>query len=99
MKPAALFAIAALIALGGCTSGTSADREIIGRVAAWQVEHHGECRHGLADWTNGALYHGLFEWAEYTDDENLFAFLADVGERTGWGLQERVYHADDLCAG
>lgn len=75
------------------------DREIIDRVALWQIEHHCECHHDDRDWTNGALYRGMFEWAEYTSDQKYFDFLKQIGERNRWTFLDRLYHADDLCVG
>lgn len=76
-----------------------ADRVIIDKVASWQVQHHPECRHHNLDWTNGALYRGMFEWAEYTGDQTYFDFLMEIGRKNEWSLLKRVYHADDLCVG
>ena len=76
-----------------------ADREIIDRVATWQVRHHSECKHNDLQWTNGALYRGMYEWADYTGDATYMDFLLDIGKRNAWSLGKRVYHADDLCVG
>ena len=80
-------------------SKKKAEREIIDRVATWQVQHHAESKHALTDWTNGALYRGMYEWAVYSGDKTYMDFLMDICNRTSWGLGKRVYHADDVCVG
>jgi len=80
-------------------AGRKADRKITDRVAIWQVEHHAESRHSDVVWPNGALYRGMFEWADFTGNERYFNFLRDIGERNGWRLAPRLYHADDICVG
>lgn len=74
-----------------------ADREIADRVATWQITHFTQVKHNNLDWTNGALYRGMIEWAEYTGEQKYFDFLMDIGRKNNWGFLPRVYHADDLC--
>jgi rhamnogalacturonyl hydrolase YesR len=72
------------------------------KVADWQVNT--PLRHNLADWTNGALYAGMVEWAKMADDEFYFEWLKKIGVKNTWSYMVRQnpkgrYHADDYCVG
>lgn len=72
--------------------------EICNRVANWQIQNQPKVIHQYAlDWTNGAWYKGLSEWAKETDNETYFDFLKSQGEKNGWNVFFRPYHADDVC--
>lgn len=75
------------------------DREILAHVAQWQIDHHYKSRHHNLDWTNGALYVGMIELANFTEDQQYFDFLTEIGNRNRWDLLDRIYHADDLTVG
>ncbi len=94
-----LFCLLGLTASAAGRKEKAADRALADKVARWQIEHFAQVKHHNLDWTNGALYRGMAEWAAYTGREEYFDFLRDVGERNGWGFLPRVYHADDLCVG
>lgn len=68
-------------------------------VAAWQIAHFGEVKHSQTGWHNGALYVGMFEWAEQSGNKKVFKFLNEVGKNNGWHMEKRQYHADDICVG
>lgn len=72
-------------------------KEICDRVADWQIEHYSEVPHHDLDWTNGALYKGLVEWAKLTNNEKYFSFLNNQGEKNDWDVYYRQHHADDIC--
>ena len=60
--------------------------------------------HELADWTNGALYSGMVEWAGIAGDDSYFEWLKGISEKTGWSHMVREnplgrYFADDYCVG
>ncbi len=72
------------------------------KVADWQIET--PLTYNLADWTNGALYAGIVEWAKMADDDTYFKWLKDKGRKNGWNHMVRQnpkgrYHADDYCVG
>ena len=67
------------------------------RVAQWQIEHQPEVIHHDLDWTNGAWYRGLAQWAKVTDNEDFFRFLKQQGEKNNWNVYYRLHHADDIC--
>lgn len=72
-------------------------QEICDRVAGWQIENQSSVKHHALDWTNGAWYKGLSEWAKETNNETYFGFLKNQGERHGYNVYYRPYHADDIC--
>lgn len=72
-------------------------REICDRVATWQIKNQSSVKHHALDWTNGAWYKGLSEWAKETNNETYFDFLKAQGERHGYNVYYRPYHADDIC--
>ena len=52
------------------------------------------------DWVCGALYIGMYKWAELNDDKAIFDFLTDIGNKNDWSLiNTRPYHADNICTG
>jgi rhamnogalacturonyl hydrolase YesR len=60
--------------------------------------------HELADWTNGALYAGMVEWAGIADNDSYIEWLKTISEKTGWSPAAREnplgkYYADDYCVG
>lgn len=85
------------------------------KVADWQIttfSKHGKYRalgamnkwqnrknyHDL-DWHMGALYAGMNEWRKVSGDPGAEAFLMKIGDRNGWKLHKRPYHADDHTVG
>ena len=87
----------------GPFSGKAAPTEIktvCDAVTSWQIDNFAKSKHGEMTWTNGALYLGMFEWAELTGYERVFGFLKDIGKRNKWALpMSRPFHADDICVG
>jgi unsaturated rhamnogalacturonyl hydrolase len=60
--------------------------------------------HDPADWTNGALYAGMVEWAGIAGDDSYYQWLRGISEKNGWSYLKRSnplgrYHADDYCVG
>jgi len=66
-------------------------------VADWQVQE--PLRWDLTDWTNGALYAGMSEWAKIAGTDKYFNWLMEKGNQTRWRLGNRTYMADDHCVG
>lgn len=51
-------------------------------------------------WHMGALYTGIDQWRTIADDPTVYNnFLIMIGERNGWKLHNRRYHADDHTVG
>ena len=72
------------------------DRVLIDKVAMWQVNHQSKVKHHDLAWTNGVLFRGMVEWADYTQDSRYYDFLMQIGKKHHWGFLKRLYHADDL---
>jgi unsaturated rhamnogalacturonyl hydrolase len=77
-------------------------KAVLKAVADWQVRT--PLTHHLADWTNGALYSGMVEWAGIAGDESYYEWLKGISDKLSWTyyIHEnplRRYHADDYCVG
>lgn len=75
---------------------------VLKAVADWQIKT--PLTHNLADWTNGALYAGMVEWAGIAGDESYYEWLREIAEKNSWTYYVhenplRRYHADDYCVG
>ena len=80
----------------------SAIRTVLKAVADWQIST--PLKHAPADWTNGALYAGMAEWAGIAGDEEYYKWLVERSEQCSWKQNIRKnplnnYHADDYCVG
>ena len=76
--------------------------KIMTSVADWQCAQ--PIRHRVNDWTNGALYAGMMEWAKIAEDEKYINWLIDRGDKSKWEKMSRSnwdakYHADDYAVG
>ena len=56
-------------------------------VADYQVQT--PLTHTETDWTNGALYAGMVEWAKIAGDDKYFTWLKEIGRRKGWTYMHR----------
>jgi len=77
-------------------------RTVLEAVADWQLKT--PLKHNLADWTNGALYAGMVEWAGIAGNEKYYVWLKGISEQLSWDYYihdnaRRKYHADDYCVG
>lgn len=50
-------------------------------------------------WHMGALYIGMNQWRKLSRDPKITNFLVMIGQRNGWELHKRPYHADDHTVG
>ena len=93
-----LILVAALFGLLVTTEAKSrnGDRELLDKVATWQIKHYPEVKHHDLAWTNGVLFRGMVEWAAYTEDTRYYDFLKQIGDKYEWKFLPRLYHADDL---
>ncbi|WP_298472418.1 glycoside hydrolase family 88 protein [uncultured Maribacter sp.] len=64
-----------------------------------QKKWHNRDKHHELEWTNAALYAGMYEWAEINPDVTYEKWLYDIGENNKWELYNRLYHADDHAVG
>ncbi len=79
-------------------SGEFSPQAVLGTVkkaADWQLAQ--PLRHPPADWTYGALYTGIMALSDIADDAKYHDAMVEMGERQGWKLRPRTYHADDQC--
>ena len=77
-------------------------KTILKSVADWQINT--PLTHAPADWTNGALYAGMVEWAGIAGDNKYYEWLKDISVKCNWTYNPRKnplgrYHADDYCVG
>ena len=105
-----LFAVCfAAIALSGLLRAQEVKpgevKEIMQKVADWQIEHINDLYSGSKvphhplNWTKGALYVGMVKWAAMADDDRYYTWLKSIGDEHGWVLHKRQYHADDHTVG
>lgn len=74
------------------------------RVADWQIANPEKIKkHGELNWTNATLYVGMLDWAELAEKEDndgsYYKWLTRIGDRNGWQMGKRMYHADDIAVG
>ena len=99
--------IAAVIMLGcAAVSLQAADLKkdevttIARKVVDWQIKEFPTNKYAVSEpkgWIAGALYMGMFDWAELSGDEQYFDWMKKVFNRQHWQVADRMYHADDVC--
>jgi unsaturated rhamnogalacturonyl hydrolase len=77
-------------------------KRVLKAVADWQLKT--PLTHNPADWTNGALYAGMVEWAGIAGDDTYYTWLKNISDKNNWSFMVRdnplgKYHADDYCVG
>lgn len=77
-------------------------KTVLKAVADWQVRT--PLTHEPGDWTNGALYSGMVEWASIAGNDSYYEWLKGISEKLKWNYfvhdnPLRKYHADDYCVG
>lgn len=60
---------------------------------------HNRNKHHELDWTNAALYSGMFQLSEVSHYPKYINWLIEIGDRNKWQLYKRMYHADDHAVG
>src|SRR5690242_6506026 len=71
-------------------------------VANWQLVHMSEIaanESAETGWVQASFYIGLARWAAQSKDRRYFAAIRALGDRNGWHLGRRLYHADDQAIG
>ena len=64
-----------------------------------QKPWHNRNKHHELDWTNAALYAGMFQLSEVSHYPKYINWLLELGARNKWSLYKRMYHADDHAVG
>lgn len=70
------------------------------KVADWQIKEFPNNKYAVKEpkgWIAGALYLGMFDWAELSGDNQYYDWLKKVFNRQHWQVADRMYHADDVC--
>lgn len=67
--------------------------------ADWQIGAFSSNPYAKASkgWIAASLYVGMFDWAELSGEDKYMKWLNRMGNRHGWQLADRMYHADDVC--
>ncbi|MDR1666798.1 MAG: glycoside hydrolase family 88 protein [Bacteroidales bacterium] len=90
-------------AVGGAVFSQPTGKELFGKkyirsvmlkAANWQLQHP---KHDPRDWTNGALYAGIYATWETTRSKPLYRAMTEMGEKAQWQPFKRWYHADDIA--
>lgn len=76
-------------------------KQSVRRVADWQIAHMKEVSYGDLNWVNATFYLGLSHWAAIAEqdnhDDSYYKWLMRLGRRNYWQVDQRMYHADDVC--
>ena len=77
-------------------------KSIMRKVADWQIANpHPAPEHDDLNWSQGALYVGMVDWAELAEkednDDTYYKWLTRIGRRNCWQPDKRFYHADDIA--
>jgi unsaturated rhamnogalacturonyl hydrolase len=67
------------------------------RVADWQLAN--PSKHRPDDWTQAVGYNGIMALAGISGDRKYRDAMVEMGEKNGWKLGPRTYHADDQAVG
>lgn len=90
-----------LCAIDAQSFSKSEVKQSMRRVADWQIAHYNKAIYGDLNWVNATFYLGLAHWAavaEQTDqDDSYYKWLLRLGNRNYWQVDQRMYHADDIC--
>src|ERR1700709_1251570 len=75
--------------------------KIMKRVGDWQLQSWKTdgFKHKKTDWTNGALYTGLFALGQTSGDEKYHQALIAIGNDVNWNTGSSRLLADDYCVG
>lgn len=72
-------------------------REVMTRVADYQIGNFEKMKHHELDWTSGALYAGMMAFARGEAAGRYMDWLERIGKGFRWQPFFRMYHADDVC--
>jgi rhamnogalacturonyl hydrolase YesR len=93
----------ALLLSAGSMSAQPSNQEIFGKkyikslllkTTDWQLKNP---KHHPCDWTNGALYAGVFAAWKTTRSKPIYQAMKELGEKAQWNPHKRWYHADDIA--
>jgi len=83
------------------TFNTDSVLKIMKRIGDWQLQcwQTNGFTHKKKDWTNAALYTGLFDLSRTSKDDKYDQALIDIGNEVGWTTGPVRLMADDYCVG
>jgi unsaturated rhamnogalacturonyl hydrolase len=75
--------------------------KIMKRVGDWQLQawKTDGFKHKKTDWTNAALYTGIFDLGKVSKDEKYNQALVEIGNDVNWNTGSNRLMADDYCVG
>jgi len=75
--------------------------KIMKRVGDWQLQSWQTAgfKHKKTDWTNAALYTGLFDLSKTSGDDKYDQALINIGKDVNWQTGNNRLMADDYCIG
>jgi rhamnogalacturonyl hydrolase YesR len=75
--------------------------KVMKRVGDWQLQSWKTdgFKHKKTDWTNAALYTGLFDLGSVSKDEKYHEALITIGNDVNWNTGSNRLLADDYCVG
>jgi unsaturated rhamnogalacturonyl hydrolase len=75
--------------------------KIMKRVGDWQLQYWQTkgFTHKKTEWTNAALYTGLFDLSKTSSDDKYDQALINIGNDVGWSTCPKRLMADDYCIG
>ncbi len=101
--------VCAAAAATACAQALPSQAEVRGamrKVADWQIRHQSQVRWDATNWTNGALYVGMLDWAELAEtaekDASYTHWVLGIGEGAEWKPAPvrkgpgKASHADDF---
>ena len=109
MKCCTSLAVAIILSCNMFGLGRAEIKKELKRVADWQILHFDEAKkktfqwgvlkhaYDNDQWTNGALYVGMVEWAKLSKDDRYWKFLKDIGAELAWKPKASGFMADDIC--
>ncbi len=96
-----LLAVAAANAQNDLPFTRTQTRNVMRRVADWQINPPSQ--HDPLDWSNAALYVGMADWAELSEQADEYdaywQWLRNTARRNHYQMGHRMYHADDIAVG
>ena len=109
LVPGILLILAIAAVPTGAASATGKDTiftpqsilKIMKRVGDWQLQYWQTkgFTHKKTDWTNAALYTGLFDLSKVSGDEKYDNKLIEIGNDVNWSTGSNRLMADDYCVG
>ena len=103
MKKLTMLLTAVILLQTGCATSKKDEifqeayiKDLLNKVTAWQLKNP---KHVLCDWTNGALYAGVFAAWQTTRSDEIYKALLEMGEKTGWKPCSTlpVHRANDMA--